>query len=74
MGDRGGCAARGLGAWLWLLNAVCYILFARNIDTQAVHWSRYRDELVENSDFRKFDGMLRMVLDDTEVQAERLEQ
>ncbi len=49
------------------------ILFARNIDTKAVKWSAYRNELVENSDFRKFDGMLRMVMDGSEAQANQLQ-
>ncbi len=48
------------------------ILFARNMDTKTVKWSAYRDELVENSDFRKFDGMLRMVMDGSEGQASAL--
>lgn len=47
-------------------------LFARNLDTEAVQWSHYRDELVENSDFRKFDGMLRMVMDGGEAQYAQL--
>ena len=50
------------------------ILFARNMDTETTKWSEYRDELVDNSDFRKFDGMLRMVIDGTEAQATQLEQ
>lgn len=49
------------------------ILFARNMDTASVKWSGYRDELVQNSDFRKFDCMLRMVMDGTEAQARRLQ-
>lgn len=49
------------------------ILFARNRDTESTGWSHYRDELVENSDFRKFDGMLRMVMDGSNVQAEKLQ-
>lgn len=47
-------------------------LFARNIDTRAVRWSRYRDDMVSNTDFRKFDGALRMVLDASESQAAEL--
>lgn len=35
-------------------------------------WGRYRDEVVENSDFRKFDGALRMVLDATSAQVAEL--
>lgn len=47
-------------------------LMARSMDTKEVRWSHYRNELVENSDFRKFDGMLRMVMDGNEAQAEEL--
>jgi hypothetical protein len=47
-------------------------LFARDLDTAATQWSRYRDELVENTDFRKFDGMLRMLIDGSEQQYAQL--
>lgn len=43
-------------------------LFARQRDTAATRWSAYRDELVENTDFRKFDGVLRMLIDSSEEQ------
>lgn len=36
-------------------------------------WRGYRQALVENSDFRKFDGVLRMVVDATASQASALE-
>ncbi len=55
-------------------NTAGKILFARNMDTETTQWSKYRTELVDNSDFRKFDGMLRMVIDGTEAQASQLEQ
>lgn len=55
-------------------NLAGLVIFARNMDTPAVKWSHYRDELVENSDFRKFDGMLRMVMDGTDAQADTLQQ
>ena len=45
----------------------------RKIDTEDVRWSNYLDELVDNSDFRKFDGMLRMIMDGNDAQAEKLE-
>ncbi|MEO8133642.1 MAG: DUF3095 domain-containing protein [Betaproteobacteria bacterium] len=51
-----------------LLNLAGAYLFARRMDTKTVRWSRYTDEMVENSDFRKFDGMLRMVMDGSEAQ------
>jgi hypothetical protein len=55
-----------------LLNLAGAFLFARKMDTKAVRWSHYIDEMVENSDFRKFDGMLRMVIDGSEAQYEDL--
>lgn len=36
-------------------------------------WIRYQREFIENSDFRKFDGALRMVVDGTENQIKALE-
>src|SRR5438132_5669877 len=55
-----------------LLNLAGAYLFARKIDTKTVRWSHYIDEMVENSDFRKFDGMLRMVMDGSEAQSRDL--
>ncbi|OIQ92599.1 hypothetical protein GALL_254220 [mine drainage metagenome] len=56
-----------------LQNLAGIYLFARNLDTEAVKWSRYRNELVENTDFRKFDGVLRMIIDGSDTQAAELE-
>ena len=42
------------------------------MDTKTVRWSRYIDEMVENSDVRKFDGVLRMVMDGSEAQYREL--
>lgn len=55
-------------------NLAGLVLFARNMDTEAVKWSRYRSDMVNNSDFQKFDGMLRMVIDGSDAQAEQLQQ
>ena len=55
-----------------LLNLAGAYLFARKKDTKTVQWSHYIDEMVENTDFRKFDGMLRMVMDGSEAQYEAL--
>ena len=55
-----------------LLNLAGVYLFARGMDTSTGRWSRYVDDMVENSDFRKFDGMLRMVMDGSEAQSEDL--
>lgn len=50
------------------------ILFARSMDTAAVRWSQYRNDLVDNTDFRKFDCMLRMVIDGNDEQTARLQE
>lgn len=55
-----------------LLNLAGAYLFARGMDTGAVRWSRYKEDMVDNSDFRKFDGMLRMVMDGSDAQCEDL--
>ena len=70
--QQGFWARLGYLARMIFQNLAGKVLFARNLDTEAVQWSQYRDELVENSDFRKFDGMLRMVMDGSEVQYDRL--
>ena len=57
-----------------LQNLAGAYLIARRVDTESVQWSHYREELVDNSDFCKFDGMLRMVIDGNDAQAEELEQ
>jgi Protein of unknown function (DUF3095) len=59
-------------ARMFLLNLAGVYLFARRKDTSTVRWSRYVEDMVENSDCRKFDGMLRMVMDGSEAQYEDL--
>ncbi len=51
-----------------LLNLAGVYLFTRKMDTKTVRWSQYTDEMVENTDFRKFDGVLRMVMDGSEAE------
>ena len=70
---RGWLARLGYLLRLLLLNLAGSYLFARNIDTAATQWSRYRDDLVDNTDFRKFDGVLRMVIDGNDDQFRALE-
>jgi hypothetical protein len=55
-------------------NLAGMFLFARKLDTEAVQWTRYRSDMVDNSDFRKFDGILRMVIDAGEQQTAQLQQ
>ncbi len=70
---RGWLAKLGYGLRMLLQNLAGWWLFSRKIDTRAVRWSRYRDDMVRNTDFRKFDGALRMVLDASAAQVEELE-
>lgn len=48
-------------------------LFSRRIDTATTKWSEYMDDFVRNADFKKFDGMLRMVVDCTNRQKQAIE-
>jgi len=47
-------------------------LMARNIETEGTDWGRYKQRLIANTDYRKFDGVLRMVLSGTREQRARL--
>lgn len=66
-------ARLGYFAKMVAMNLSGMYLFSRNVDTESVKWSRYRNDLVDNTDFRKFDGIVRMVIDGSEEQAEALE-
>ena len=57
---------------MMLQNLAGAYLFAAKKDTKAAPWSRYIADMVENSDFRKFDGMLRMVIDGSDAQYQAL--
>lgn len=59
-------------ARIYVLGLIGLLLFARKIDTDAVAWSRYKSDFVKNSDYKKFDGMLRMVIDATYAQRDEL--
>jgi hypothetical protein len=61
---RLGLGLRSLGAFL---------IFRTNLRVGGFDPRRYREQLVENTDFRKFDDGLRMTLDCTPALADRLE-
>jgi hypothetical protein len=61
---RAAVAARTLAA---------YLIFRTGLRVAGFDPARYRRELVENTDFRKFDDGLRMTLDCTPALADRLE-
>ncbi|MEX0899671.1 MAG: DUF3095 domain-containing protein [Gammaproteobacteria bacterium] len=49
-----------------------WILFATGTRTSDTDWSRYKGDAVANTDFRKFDGCLRLVLAGNADQRQRL--
>ncbi len=63
----------GYFASMLFKNVAGMVIFRRNMDTDAVNWRAYRQDMVDNSDFRKFDGVLRMVIDGSDRQADDFE-
>jgi hypothetical protein len=51
-----------------LLSALGSWFMRHRLKIGKIDWSRYTEDVVRNSDFRKFDGTLRMVLSATEAQ------
>ncbi|MCA1799038.1 MAG: DUF3095 domain-containing protein [Xanthomonadaceae bacterium] len=49
-----------------------WVLFATGAKTEDTDWARYKGDAVANTDFRKFDGCLRLVLAGTPAQRESL--
>ena len=47
-------------------------LMGCRVKLPGVNWSRYKEQVVRQSDFQKFDGLLRMVLSATSAQREEL--
>jgi hypothetical protein len=71
-------AARGRWRWVALLavglrSLGAHLLFRTGLRVGGFDPARYRRQLVENTDFRKFDDGLRMTLDCTPALADRLE-
>jgi hypothetical protein len=70
----------GQGVWaaiayqirLWSLNLVGACLFRRDEGRADRPWGRYKADLIQQSDHRKFDGTLRMVVDAREDQVTAL--
>lgn len=62
-------AQRNARAWhLAFFNFIWRWVFRFRLVVAGTDWGNYRDEVVSNSDDRKFDEMLRMVLDGTKTQ------
>ena len=46
---------------------------SKNIETESVDWGHYKQRLITNTDYRKFDEVLRMVISGTRDQRQQLE-
>jgi hypothetical protein len=63
------------GAFILLgISVIGSLAFRFNLKLGGVRWGKYRNEVVENADFRKFDGSLKMVVDGTSSQEEKIRQ
>ena len=58
---------------VWLQTVFAYFVFRFGVRVGGFDPQRYRDEVLENSDFRKYDDVLRMTLDCTPAEADRIE-
>ncbi len=57
---------------LKLLVNIGKYLMGNNVETDNVNWGNYKKTLIENTDYRKFDEVLRMILSGTVKQREEL--
>jgi len=57
---------------LHLMRIVGNWLMGRKVQTQATNWGAYKQNLIVNTDYRKFDEMLRMVISGTQGQRQEL--
>ena len=60
-------------ATLWVLNVIGRVLIRFGIETSETDWARYPTLFRESTDYRKFDGVLRMVLAGGPDERKRLE-
>lgn len=61
--------------YLWKLQVLRYAgiwLMRRKVVTDSTNWGEYKRNLIINTDYRKFDEVLRMVISGTEQQRQRL--
>ncbi len=55
-----------------LMSIFSRIAFLLKLQTGNFHWGNYRQDLIQNTDFRKFDGAMKMVVDGNDEQRDRL--
>jgi hypothetical protein len=66
--DRNIMQSVGQSCMLVVKSIIGRYAIKHNIQLKGVKWGNYRDEMIENADYRKFDGTLKMVLDLSENQ------
>ena len=59
-------------AKLYIQNILGWIFMTFKLNVAGVHWGAYKSELISNTDFKKFDGVLRQVISGTKNQREEL--
>jgi len=57
---------------LYIQNILGWIFMTFKMNVAGIHWGAYKSELISNTDFKKFDGVLRQVISGTEKQREEL--
>ncbi|MFX4228733.1 MAG: DUF3095 domain-containing protein [Porticoccaceae bacterium] len=58
---------------LWFLAIAGKYLMSRNITTEDAEWGKYKERFIKNTDYRKFDDALRMVISGSTIQRRYLE-
>jgi Protein of unknown function (DUF3095) len=59
---------------LYLQNILGWVFMTFKLNIGGIPWGTYKTDLVNNTDFKKFDGVLRQVISGTQNQREELDQ
>lgn len=59
---------------LWFLAIAGKYLMSRNVTTEDAEWGKYKERFIRNTDYRKFDDALRMVISGSNEQRKQLEE
>lgn len=57
---------------LYIQNILGWIFMTFKLNVAGISWGSYKSELISNTDFKKFDGILRQVISGTKKQREEL--
>ncbi len=71
---RGACAKALMALVVRLQTWIAAWMMAMRLRVGGMNWGNYNNDVVAHTDYRKFDDTLRMVLDSSSTQRERLEQ